>query len=100
MAQFKSAFGTWLQRAPLEIEDLRESHVRIRPDLLIVDVNTWGAAAFAEAQGAPWVMFMPYILPIASPDTPAFGPGFAPPANALHRFRDRVARSRAVRRPE
>jgi len=90
MAQFTSAFGTWLQRAPLEIEDLRASHARIRPDLLIVDVNTWGAAAFAEAQGKPWVMFMPYILPIASPDTPAFGPGFAPPANALHRLRDRV----------
>ena len=97
MAQFKSAFSTWLQRAPFEIEDLRESHARIRPDLLIIDVNTWGAAAFAEAQCEPWVMFMPYILPIASADTPAFGPGFAPPANALHRLRDRVV-DRLVRR--
>ncbi|MCB2205019.1 glycosyltransferase [bacterium] len=100
MAQFKSATSTWLQRAPLEIQDLRNTVTRIQPDLLIIDVNTWGAAAFAEAQGAPWVMFMPYILPIASADTPAFGPGFAPPANALHRLRDRVVDTlvgRAVR---
>lgn len=90
VAQFKSAFRTWLERAPYEIEDLRESAQLLQPDLLIVDVNTWGAAAFAEAQEKPWVMFMPYCLPIASADTPAFGPGFAPPRHFLHRLRDRV----------
>jgi len=90
VSQIKSAFGTWQKRAAHEVADLHESHARVQPDLLIVDVNSWGAAAFAEAQGRPWVMFMPYILPIASDDTPAFGPGFAPPMNALHRLRDRV----------
>ena len=90
VSQFRSAFSTWLSRTPHEIEDLRESYSRIQPDMLIVDVNTWGVAAFAEAQGKPWVMFMPYCLPIASPDTPAFGPGFPPPTNALHRLRDRL----------
>ncbi|MFZ1729878.1 MAG: nucleotide disphospho-sugar-binding domain-containing protein [Bacteroidota bacterium] len=100
VSQFRSAFTTWLSRTPHEIEDLQESYHRIHPDLLIVDVNTWGAAAFAEAQGKPWMMFMPYCLPISSADTPAFGPGFAPPRNALHRLRDRVVDSiinRAVR---
>lgn len=90
IAQFKSAFKSWLSRAPHEIEDLRKSYDEINPDLLIVDVNTWGAAAFAEAQDNPWVMFMPYCLPISSKDTPAFGPGFSPPTNFLHRFRDRM----------
>ncbi|MDT8322901.1 MAG: hypothetical protein RRA94_02230, partial [Bacteroidota bacterium] len=90
VTQFRSAFRTWLARAPHEIEDLRESRDEVQPDLLIVDVNTWGAAAFAEAEGRPWVMFMPYCLPIPSPDTPAFGPGFAPPRNVIHRLRDRI----------
>jgi MGT family glycosyltransferase len=90
VSQFKSAFSTWLSRAPHEIEDLQQSYNLVSPDLLIVDANTWGAGAFAEAQGNPWVMFMPYCLPISSADTPAFGPGFAPPSNSLHRLRDRL----------
>ncbi|PWN07332.1 glycosyltransferase [Rhodohalobacter mucosus] len=90
ISQIRSAFKSWLSRAPYEIEDLRTSCNEFNPDLLIVDVNTWGAGAYAEARGNPWVMFMPYCLPIFSDDTPAFGPGFAPPTNFLHRFRDRV----------
>jgi MGT family glycosyltransferase len=90
VSQIKSAFSTWLSRAAHEIEDLRQSYNTVFPDLLIVDVNTWGAGAFAETQGKPWVMFMPFCLPISSADTPAFGPGFAPPSNSLHRLRDRV----------
>ncbi len=88
VSQIKSAFNTWLARAPYEIEDLQKSYNQINPDILIIDVNTWGAGAFAEAQNKPWVMFMPYCLPIASPDTPAFGPGFKPPTNIFHRLRD------------
>ena len=90
IAQFKSAFRTWLSRALFEIDDLKESCGKYNPDLLIVDVNTWGAGAFAESKRNPWVMFTPYCLPISSSDTPAFGPGFSPPTNALHRIRDRV----------
>ena len=90
IAQLKSTFRCWLSRTPHEIEDLRKSVNEYNPDLLIVDVNTWGAAAFAEKIGKPWVMFLPYCLPVLSPDTPAFGPGFAPPAHFLHRLRDRV----------
>lgn len=97
ISQFRSAFRSWLSRAPHEIADLRSSCNKYNPDLLIVDVNTWGAAAFAEAQGQPWIMFMPYLLPIFSNDTPAFGPGFSPPRNFIHRLRDRVV-TRLVQR--
>ena len=90
ISQFKSAFRSWLARAPYEIQDLKKSCSKYDPDLLIVDVNTWGAGAFAESKGNPWVMFMPYCLPISSRDTPAFGPGFSPPTNIIHRIRDRV----------
>ena len=90
VAQFKAAFRCWLSRAPHEIADLRHSVDKCNPDLLIVDVNSWGAGAYAESQGQPWIMFMPYCLPVSSSDTPAFGPGFAPPGNFMHRLRDRV----------
>ncbi len=91
ISQFKTAFKCWLSRAPYEIKDLQKSTSVYDPDLLIADVNTWGAGAFTESLGRPWVMFMPYCLPISSPDTPAFGPGFPPPANFIHRMRDKLA---------
>jgi MGT family glycosyltransferase len=90
VAQLRATFDCWLARAPYETDDLRAASAEVGPDLLVVDANTWGAAAFAEAQGRPWAMFLPYALPVASPDTPAFGPGFAPPRHALDRLRDRA----------
>jgi MGT family glycosyltransferase len=102
IAQVRAAFDTWLARAPHEVADLRAASADLGPDLLVVDANTWGAAAFAEAQRRPWAGFLPYALPVASRDTPAFGPGFAPPRHALDRWRDRAvwaALNGAVRRP-
>ncbi len=102
LAQVRAAFDAWLARAPHEVADLRAATADLSPDLLVVDANTWGAAAFAEAQRRPWAAFLPYALPVASRDTPAFGPGFAPPRHALDRLRDRAvwgALDGAVRRP-
>ncbi|NBC65532.1 MAG: hypothetical protein GVY07_07770 [Bacteroidetes bacterium] len=90
ISQIRSAFSCWLSRAPYEIDDLRSSIKKYNPDLLIVDANTWGAGAFAESLGRPWMMFLPYSLPLSSNDTPAFGPGFSPPRNGMHRLRDRI----------
>ncbi len=36
---------------------------------------------------------MPYCLPVPSPETPAYGPGFPPPRNGFDRIRDRIVRS-------
>ena len=93
MAQLQRTFDTWLARAPHEVEDLRESVAEWSSDLLVVDTNTWGAAAYAESLGRPWALFQPYVLPLASPDTPAFGLGFAPPRHALDRLRDTALRT-------
>ena len=93
MAQLQRTFDTWLARAPHEVDDLRRTVAEWSPDLLVVDTNTWGAAAYAESLGRPWALFQPYVLPLASPDTPAFGLGFSPPRNALERLRDAALRA-------
>jgi len=101
-AQFRSTVTTWIARAEHEVADLRAAVDELAPDLLVVDANTHGAAAFAAAQARPWAMFMPYALPVASRDAPAFGPGFAPPRHALDRLRDGVVRgmtAAAIRAP-
>lgn len=89
VAQLRRTFDCWLRRAPLEVRDLERSCEELTPDLLLVDANTWGAAALAEGRGRPWAMFLPYCLPVPSRDAPAFGPGFPPPRGPLGRLRDR-----------
>lgn len=93
LAQFKIAFDCWLRRAPYEIRDLETAVAEVRPDLLVVDVNTWGGQIFAQRQGLPWAMFLPFCLPTSDPQVPAFGPGFTPPAGVLGRLRDRTVRT-------
>ena len=89
-AQLLAGLGCWMSRAPHEVRDLQSSIDEIGPDLLVVDANSWGASALAQSRRQPWAMFMPYCLPLPSPQTPAFGPGFAPPRNGLDRLRDKV----------
>jgi MGT family glycosyltransferase len=101
-ARFRSTVATWVDRAEHEVNDLRAAVDELGPDLLVVDANSYGAAAFAAAQGRPWAMFLPYALPVASRDAPAFGPGFTPPRHALHRLRDALVRratAAAIRPP-
>lgn len=95
LGQLKATVACWWARAPHEVRDLRVAVDQIDPDMLVVDVNAWGATAVAEASGLPWASFLPYCLPVPSPDTPVFGPGFPPPRHALDRLRDRLV-GRAV----
>lgn len=44
-------FGAFAQRADYEIADLRRAIADTRPDCLIIDITTAGAAAVAEASG-------------------------------------------------
>ncbi len=79
-------------RAPLDRADLRKAIERVQPDVLVVDTNSWGALAAAEASGLPWSAFMPYFTPLPSKDAPPFGPGLAPAKGPLGRLRDRMLR--------
>jgi MGT family glycosyltransferase len=90
IGQLRRTLATWAERAPIEVDDLRAAVQVLSPDLLLVDANTWGAAAFAEAEAAPWAMFLPYALPVPSKDAPAFGPGLPPPRGWSGRLRDRL----------
>lgn len=89
-AQFEAALSCWATRAEREVPDLKRALDEVEPDITVVDANSWGASALAQSQERPWAMFMPYCLPVPSPDAPAFGPGFAPPRTVVDRARDRV----------
>jgi MGT family glycosyltransferase len=88
----RSALETFGGRADLEIADLREAIAEHDPDVVLVDVNCWGAAAAAEASGRPWAMVSPYLLPLPAPGLPPFGPGLAPLAGRAGAARDALAR--------
>jgi MGT family glycosyltransferase len=84
--------ATFLARARYDGPDLRGAIGETDPDVVLVDINSWGAMAAAEAWGGRWASFCPYPLPVSSRDAPPFGPGFAPARGALGRLRDRLAR--------
>jgi MGT family glycosyltransferase len=86
------AFEVFGARAPFEVDDLSAAIDAEAPDALIVDPNTWGAAAVAEAVGLPWATFYPYTPLLRSPGTPPFGPGIRPWRGPAGRLRDSLLR--------
>jgi len=86
------AVATFVARAEHDAPDLRQAIADERPDLVIVDINSWGGMATAEAWGGRWATFCPFPLPLSSRDAPAYGPGFPPARGPLGRLRDRIAR--------
>ncbi|MFI5273740.1 MAG: glycosyltransferase [Ktedonobacterales bacterium] len=83
---------TFCERAAFDAPDLRQAIADERPDALLVDINSWGGVAAAEAWGGPWATFCPYPMPLSSRDAPPFGPGLAPARGSLGRMRDRIMR--------
>lgn len=79
-------------RARLDAPDLRKAIAETRPDLLLVDINAWGARTVAEGSSLPWAAFSPYTPPLTSKGTPPFGPGLDPMAGLLGRVRDALVR--------
>jgi MGT family glycosyltransferase len=84
--------GAFARRAPLDAADLQAAIEATEPDLLLVDVNAWGALAVAERWGGPWAAFQPYPTTLSAPEVPPFGPGLPPARGSLGRARDRVLR--------
>ncbi|MHB1572287.1 MAG: glycosyltransferase, partial [Solirubrobacteraceae bacterium] len=84
----KRAMRTLGRRAALDARDLERAIEREAPDMLLVDINAWGALAVAERWGGPWASWCPYPLPLRSRDAPPFGPGFWPARGPLGRLRD------------
>ena len=87
-----SSTETFLARARFDAPDLRRAVDEISPDLLIVDINAWGARIVAEDIGLPWATFSPYTPPLKSKGTPPFGPGLDPMPGPLGKLRDSLIR--------
>ena len=85
---FKRGVAIFGARAEHEVPDLEGAIEATQPKLLLIDVQSWGAAAVAESSGLPWAMWCPYPLPIPSRDVPPFGPGLRPARGPLGRWRD------------
>ncbi|MDJ0455961.1 glycosyltransferase [Arthrobacter sp. NQ7] len=86
-----SSVDTFAARARFDAPDLRQA-MAVRPDLLLVDINSWGARIAAEESGLPWATFSPYTPPLQSRGTPPFGPGLLPMSGPLGTLRDAVVR--------
>lgn len=87
-AALLAACRTFVDRGQHEIKDLSQAIASEQPDLLFTDINSWGAAASAEASGLPWAVFAPYFLPVQAPGAPPWGLGLAPMHGLLGRVRD------------
>jgi MGT family glycosyltransferase len=88
LAQLQRALTAFVDRAANEVPDLEQAIQAGAPDLVLVDVNSWGAQACAEASRLAWAVFAPYPLPIPSRDAPPFGLGLKPMGGPLGRLRD------------
>jgi MGT family glycosyltransferase len=95
-AALRRAVRVFCARAEHDAPDLRRAIDEERPDALLVDIQSWGALAVAEAWGGPWAAFCPYPLPLPSRDAPPFGPGLPPARGPLGRLRDRALRPLVV----
>lgn len=81
---------TLRERAAHDGPDLSRAIEEVGPDLLLVDVASWGALGAAEAWGGPYAALCPFPLPVPSRDAPPFGPGFPPARHLAGRLRDRL----------
>jgi MGT family glycosyltransferase len=86
----RAVFKAFLKRSASEAPDLERALAEHDPDLLLIDINCWGAATVAEASGRPWAMYSPYLLPLPSKDAPAYGPGLRPLGGPLGAARDAI----------
>ena len=91
-AALVASTSTFCARAAFDAPDLQRAIEQTRPDAVIVDINSWGAMAAAEAWGGPWAVFCPYPMPLRSVDAPPFGPGLPPARGRVGRLRDRLLR--------
>ena len=95
---YRRMCDTFVERGRREGPDLHALITQSQPDLLLTDVNTWGAAAVAEQSGLPWVAFATYPPAVRARGCPPYGPGLPPATGAAGRLRDAFIR-RAVYEP-
>jgi MGT family glycosyltransferase len=85
-----TALRVFGERAPFQVGDLDRAIAAEKPDVVMVDETSWGAAAAAQRSGRPWAFCLASPVPFPSRDAPPFGLGLAPRRDGLGRLRDRV----------
>jgi len=85
------AMKTFGDRAVHEVPDLQSAIQKTGADVLVVDTNSWGAQAAAEASGLSWAVFQPYFTFLPAPEVPPFGPGFPNTNGVIGRLRNVLA---------
>lgn len=90
LSSLKAGVANFIARGELQVPEMQRAIQEERPDLLLVDVFCWGAAAVAEASGLPWASIQHSPTPLPAPEVPPFGPGLKPLAGPLGRIRNRV----------
>ena len=84
----KTTLDVLCQRAVIEVDDLRRAIAHVRPDVIIVDANCWGAMSMAEASAVRWLVFSPFTPYLRSRAAPPFGPGLRPLPGVAGTVRD------------
>ncbi|MDF1606320.1 glycosyltransferase [Nocardioides sp. YIM 152315] len=82
--------GDLIARGDHDGPDLLAALAEVRPDVLLVDVNAYGAQVRAEASGLPWATLMPSVVPVPGRGVPPYGVGMKPMGGPLGRARDAV----------
>jgi MGT family glycosyltransferase len=97
VAAMKRVVEFYDRTAEIDLPDMQRAIEEVRPDALIVDFQSEGAAAVAAASGLPWAMYCPYPPPIPSVDAPPHGLGLKPARGPAGRLRDRLLHAYARR---
>ncbi|OBK15724.1 glycosyltransferase [Mycobacterium asiaticum] len=84
----KRSIDVLCRRAVIEVGDLRGAVAQVRPDVVVVDANCWGAISAAEAGERPWLIFSPFTPYLRSQSAPPFGPGLRPRTGVVGTVRD------------
>jgi MGT family glycosyltransferase len=86
----RNVVTVFLERAEHDAPDLERAIAEEGPDLVLVDILSFGARAVAEAWGGPWAAYCPFPPPFPSAEGPPPGLGLRPADGPLGRMRDRL----------
>jgi UDP:flavonoid glycosyltransferase YjiC (YdhE family) len=86
--RLRSGLAYLMAHAEAERAEVERAIADVQPDLLIVDINAYGASVAAAASGLPWAWSLPSLLPWPGRGIPPYGLGAKPRRDPLGRVRD------------
>jgi MGT family glycosyltransferase len=86
--RLRSGLAYLMAHAEAERAEVERAVAAVEPDMLIVDINAYGASVAAAASGLPWACSLPSLLPWPGRGIPPYGLGLKPRRDLLGRARD------------